>query len=86
MTSLPECSSLQDKTNLQRLQHPATIVVREQEKLFYADQYAPIMPEVNPRIFVRIIPGAGHSGMTIDKPALEVIARKMHIMKSHADS
>ena len=69
---------LQDyRADLQNIRQPATILVGSLDELFSADQYAPIMTETNPRIAVRIIPEVSHIGMTVDKPALEAIAREV---------
>ena len=53
---------------------PTAIVVGANDELFNADQFAPLMQAVNPRIGVTIVPNEGHLGMIADPPATAAIA------------
>ena len=53
---------------LARIDRPTRIVVGADDELFNADQFAPLLKEINPRIGVTVVPGQGHLAM-IGTPA-----------------
>lgn len=48
---------------LARIDRPTRIVVGADDELFNADQFVPLMKQVNPRIAVTVVPGQGHLAM-----------------------
>lgn len=48
---------------LARIERPTRIVVGADDELFNADQFAPLLKAINPRIGVTVVPGQGHLAM-----------------------
>lgn len=59
---------------LARITKPTQIVVGANDELFNADQFAPMLQSVNPRIAVTVVPDETHLGMIADPPATAAIA------------
>lgn len=48
---------------LARIDRPTRIVVGADDELFHADQFAPLLARINPRIAVTLVPGQSHLAM-----------------------
>jgi pimeloyl-ACP methyl ester carboxylesterase len=58
---------------LARIAAPTRIVIGADDELFKADQFAPLLQAVNPRIGVTVVPGSGHLAMIGDPTAIAAI-------------
>lgn len=52
---------------------PTRIVIGARDELFKADQFQPLLQEINQRIGVTVAPDEGHLGMLADPPAMAAI-------------
>lgn len=59
---------------LGRIDRPTAIVVGSKDELFYAERYAPLFAELNPKVSVVVEPGFGHLDMVADGKACTAVA------------
>lgn len=62
------------KSELARISKPTLIVIGEKDELFAADQFAPLLRSINPRIAVMVVPGQTHLGMIGNTAATAAVA------------
>jgi non-heme chloroperoxidase len=60
---------------LARIDRPTAIVVGSKDELFYAERYAPLFAELNPKVSVVVEPGFGHLDMVADGKACAAVAQ-----------
>lgn len=60
---------------LRRIDRPTTAVVGSKDELFYAERYAPLFSELNPKVSVVVEPGFGHLEMITDGKACAAVAQ-----------
>lgn len=63
------------KENLKKLRRPVDVVVGENDELFIAHAYAPLLTPLSPHIAVRVLPGLTHLDVYAKPAAIEAIAR-----------
>lgn len=56
---------------------PTRLLVGEADELFIADQYAPLLEPLQPRLRVRMLPGVTHIGIVMDRNALREVAAEV---------
>jgi non-heme chloroperoxidase len=61
---------LKDLANVRK---PITLLVGEQDELFYADRFAPLLTPIRPDVVIEVIPGITHTGMLTEPAALGAI-------------
>jgi len=59
--------------DLAKIRRPITLLVGEQDELFYADRFAPLLTPIRPDLAVVVIPGITHTGMLTEPAALAAI-------------
>ena len=59
---------------LARIDRPTRIVVGADDELFRADQFAPLLAAINPRIGVTVVPGQAHLAMIATPAATAAVA------------
>ena len=57
-----------------RIDRPTIVAVGANDELFRAEQYAPLLKELNPQISVEVVPGLGHLDMIAQERACTAIA------------
>lgn len=62
------------RSELARIDRPTIVAVGADDELFRAEQYAPLLKELNPRITVEVVPGLGHLDMIAQPRACAAIA------------
>ena len=62
------------RSELARIDRPTIVVVGANDELFRAEQYAPLLKELNPRISVTVVPGFGHLDMIAQEQACTAVA------------
>jgi alpha-beta hydrolase superfamily lysophospholipase len=62
------------RREIARIDRPMIIAVGENDELFRAEQYAPLLKDLNPRISVEVVPGLGHLDMIARERACAAIA------------
>lgn len=62
------------RSELARIDRPMIVAVGADDELFRAEQYAPLLRELNPRISVEVVPGLGHLDMIAQQRACAAIA------------
>lgn len=62
------------RSELARIDRPTTVAVGANDELFRAEQYGPLLKELNPRISVDVIPGLGHLDMIAQDRACAAVA------------
>lgn len=60
---------------LGRIDRPTAVVVGGKDELFYAERYAPLFAELNPKVAVTVEPGFGHLDMVADGRACAAVAQ-----------
>ena len=60
---------------LGRIDRPTAVVVGGKDELFYAERYAPLFAELNPKVAVTVEPGFGHLDMVADGRACASVAQ-----------
>jgi non-heme chloroperoxidase len=63
------------KVALARIDRPTAVLVGADDELFLAQQYAPLLGSLNPRIAVEVVPGFGHLDMIAREQAAAAVAR-----------
>lgn len=66
----PHADYLADVRGITR---PVRVLVGEQDELFRAEQYAPLLEPQQPLLKVSVLPGVNHLGMVIDPAALQAM-------------
>jgi pimeloyl-ACP methyl ester carboxylesterase len=61
--------------DLRQSRVPITVLVGEEDELFYADQYEPALTPVNPQVRILVIRNVGHMGIVSDPVALDALVR-----------
>lgn len=62
------------RNDIARIDRPTIVAVGAKDELFYAEQYAPLLKELNPRISVEVVPGLGHLDMIAQERACAAVA------------
>ena len=62
------------RREIARIDRPTVVAVGENDELFRAEQYAPLLNGLNPRIVVEVVPGLGHLDMIAREQACAAIA------------
>jgi non-heme chloroperoxidase len=60
---------------LGRIDRSTAVVVGSKDELFYAERYAPLFAELNPKVTVTVEPGFGHLDMVADGRACAAVAQ-----------
>ena len=68
---------------LARISAPTRIVIGVRDELFKADQFAPLLQAVNPRIGLTLVPDTGHLAMIGDPQAIAAIAAAWRGLGEH---
>ncbi len=63
------------RARIASIDRPLIVTAGTEDKLFIADQFAPLFASLNPAIKVVVQPGIDHLGMTADPRAVEAVAR-----------
>lgn len=59
---------------LARIARPTAVIVGDQDELFQAERFQPLLAELNPRIAVTVVPGFGHMDMITRPQATAAVA------------
>ncbi len=62
------------RNDIARIDRPTIVAVGANDELFHAEQYAPLLKELNPRISVEVVPGLGHLDMIAQERACAAVA------------
>ena len=62
------------RREIARIDRPTIVAVGANDELFRAEQYAPLLKELNPQISVEVVPGLGHLDMIAQERACTAIA------------
>jgi non-heme chloroperoxidase len=63
--------------DLKAIKQPLTVMVGENDELFYPQKYLPVFAESQPHAEIRIVPGVGHITMTTEPFGLSAIAEAL---------
>ena len=62
------------RSEIARIDRPTIVAVGADDELFRAEQYAPLLKELNPLISVEVVPGLGHLDMIAQQRACAAVA------------
>lgn len=62
--------------NFRKCSAPITIIVGDDDELFFIDKYAPEIKPVNDKITVEIVPSVNHMAVVSDEKAVESVVQK----------
>lgn len=62
------------RQEIARIDRPTIVAVGANDELFRAEQYEPLLKELNPRISVEVVPGLGHLDMIAQERACAAVA------------
>jgi pimeloyl-ACP methyl ester carboxylesterase len=63
------------RADIVRIARPMAVAVGSTDELFYADRFAPLFAELNPKVAVSVTQGVGHMGMVADPRGTAAIAQ-----------
>ena len=67
------------KEQIRNLQRPVHVVVGENDELFVANAYAPLLTPLTPHISVQVLPGLGHIDIYAKPAAMNAIANLVNL-------
>ncbi|MFO7568734.1 MAG: alpha/beta hydrolase [Smithellaceae bacterium] len=66
------------RADLKKIRQPLTVMVGDQDELFYPQQYLTLFADVQPHAEISIVPGTGHVTLTMEPSAMAAIADNLH--------
>ncbi|MBP2653597.1 MAG: alpha/beta hydrolase [Firmicutes bacterium] len=65
------------QANILAAKQPMSLIVGQDDELFYADQFGPVFEKAGRPIKITFVPGVGHIGLTLDDAAIHTITKEL---------